>query len=67
LRGIGVSDHQSNVVPNNNLAVITERLGQGMNILGHRLLVVTRRRLGQLAEAAQVWRDHGMVLCQLSH
>src|SRR6266849_1514884 len=38
-----------------------------MNILGHRLLVVTRHWLGRLAEAAQVRRDYGMTLCQLSH
>src|SRR6266852_3092914 len=38
-----------------------------MNILGHRLLVVARHRLGRLAEAAQVRRDHCMILCQLSH
>src|SRR5205823_1100227 len=38
-----------------------------MNILGHRLLVVTRHRLGRLAEAAQVRRDHCMTLCQLRH
>jgi len=38
-----------------------------MNILVHRLLVVTRRWLGRLAEAAQIRRDYGMTLCQLSH
>ena|SRR5438093_9093169 len=37
-----------------------------MNILGHRLLVVTRHRLGRLAKPAQVRRDYGMTLCQLS-
>src|SRR5207253_9649717 len=67
LRGIGVSDHQSNVVTNDDLMLIAKRLGQGMNILVHRLLVVTRHRLGRLAEAAQVRRDHCMTLCQLDH
>ncbi len=27
---------------------LAERLGQGMNILGHRLLVIARHRLGRL-------------------
>src|SRR5438309_2544860 len=67
IAGIGVSDHQSNVVTNDDRMLIAKRLGQGMNILGHRLLVVTRHRLGRLAEAAQVRRDHCMTLCQLDH
>src|SRR5258705_5946650 len=47
--------------------LIAERLGQGMNFLGHRLLVVTRHRLGRLAKPAQVRGDHCMTLCQLNH
>jgi hypothetical protein len=36
-------------------------------VLGHRLFVVTRHRLGRLAEAPQIWRDHRVILCQLNH
>src|SRR6185295_7599297 len=52
---------------NHDFMLIAERLGQGMNILSHRLLVVTRRWLGRLAKSAQIRRNYCMTLCQLKH
>ena len=41
-------------------ALVAERSGERMDVLGHGLLVVALRRLGGLPKAAQVGRNHSV-------
>ena len=65
LRGIGIGDHEADIVAGEPHAPVAERRGERVDVLRHRLLVVALRRLGGLAEAAQIGRDHGVRLGQL--
>ena len=65
LRGVGVGDHQADVVAGDPGGLQLERLRQRVDVLRHRLLVVAALRLGGVAEAAQVGRDHQVRLGEL--
>ncbi len=67
LRGVGIGNHQPDVMTNDDLVLIAERVGEGMNVLGHGLLVVTRQRLGRLAESAQVGCNYCVRFCRFNH
>ena len=67
LRGVGVGDHQANVMTDDFDLVVAERLHQRMNILGEGLLVVAAIRLGRRACATQVGRNDRLPVAQVGH
>lgn len=62
LSGVGVGDHQPDIVAYNPDALVPEQCREGVDVLRHRLLVVTALRLGRLPEAAQIGGDHAVRL-----
>ncbi len=65
LRGVGVGDHQPDVVTGDAHMLVAERGGERVDVLRHGLLVVALLGLGGLAEAAQIGRDDGVGLGEL--
>src|SRR5206468_12878909 len=57
LRGVGVRDHQADVVADDADVIESQRRGQGVDVDGQRLLVVAGFRLGGSTGAAQVGND----------
>jgi hypothetical protein len=64
LGGVGIGDHQPDVMTHDRDAPVPERCGEGVDVLRHRLLVVTRVRLGRFPEASQVGSDDRMGLSE---
>ena len=65
LRRIGVGDHQSDIVTDQPDTVVFEAFHQCVDVLRHRLLGVSALRRRRLAEAAQIRRDHGVLVGKL--
>ena len=65
LRGVGIGDHQPDIMSYDADTLVPEGRGEGANILRHGLLVVTACRLRGIPEAAQIGRDHHMRLGKL--
>ena len=64
LRGVGVGDHQANVVPHNFSFLHAKRLNQIMNADGGALHVEAAGGNVGVSDAGKVWRDHGETLGQ---
>ena len=62
LRRIGIGDHQPDIVADQANAIVFEVLDQRMNVPRHRRLGVTVRGCRGLTEAAQIRRDHGVLV-----
>src|SRR5262249_56426876 len=54
LRGVCISDHQSNVVPDQIDLLIAKTFHECVNIISHRLLIVTSGGTRRLAEGASI-------------
>jgi hypothetical protein len=67
LRGVGVGDHQPDVVADDAHAIEPEGRGQLVDVHRHVLLVIAGRRLGRSAGPAQVGHDHGVALGEERH
>ena len=65
LGGIGIGDHQPDVVAGDADIPQAKRHGKRVDVRGHGLLVVAAFRLVRCAEAAQVRGDHRMRLGEL--
>ena len=64
-RGVGVRDHESDVVPGDCDLRVAERHGERMDVAGHRHLVVAAFGLARRAGAAQIGCDHRAGLREL--
>ncbi len=62
MRRIGVGDHQPDIVTDQPDAVVFETLQQRVDVLRHRRLGIAVWRRGGFTEAAQVRRDHGVLV-----
>ena len=62
LRRIGIGDHQPDIVADQANAIVFEVLDQRMNVPRHRRLGVAVRGRRGLTEAAQIGRDHGVLV-----
>ena len=62
LGGIGIRDHQADVVTDNADAIESQRVGQLVDVDRERLLVVAGLRLGGAAGPAQVGHDDRVTL-----
>src|SRR5215510_14837801 len=65
LRSVRVSDHQSNVVPDQIDLLIAKTFHECVNIISHRLLIVTSGRTRRLAEAAQIRINDRVIFAEL--
>src|SRR5262249_56876137 len=54
LRGVCISDHQSNVVPDQIDLLIAKTFHECVNIISHRLLIVTSGGTRKLPQGAQI-------------
>jgi hypothetical protein len=62
LRGVGIRDHQPDVVADDANAIELERRCQLVDVDGHALLVVSGRWFGRASGASQVGYDDGVTL-----
>src|SRR5882724_4716264 len=64
LRGISVSDHQTNVVADKVYLSVAQAFDEFVNINRRRLFVITRLRSRRIAQTANVGRDDRKILTE---